>query len=156
LITYRKHKGNKAMALVNVNGKLLQQHELLSEKRIKQAISIIKRYEKIAQGDDIIKSFMGTIPWYEREVLDEYFNQHRYDDGVWVVHFKTGNYRSSQNRVVISFHMSNRRAVQKLMLNAGFYPKEIEVFLEKFTGENLIALGKAVESGLFKPDNIKF
>jgi hypothetical protein len=42
------------------------------------------------------------------------------------------------------------------MLKAGFLPGEIKVYLEQYTGENLIALGKAVENGLFKPENIKF
>jgi len=144
------------MALTKLNGRWFNEYEVLKEKQVNRAIGIIKKYEKLAQGDEVGKCFIGTIPWYERELLDDYFLQYRHDDGYWVVHFKTGNYRSNQNDVVISFHISNKRMVRDLMLNAGFLPKEIEAYLEEYTGENLVALGKAVENGLFKPENIKF
>jgi len=142
------------MALVELNGRLFDKKLVLKENQIKKAIALLEKYEKLAEGDEFGKLYRGTIPWYERQLLDDYFWEHKHDDGYWVVHFKSGAYRA--NNAIITWHISNKRSVELLMLEAGFLPGEIKVYLEQYTGENLVALGKTVENGLFKPENIKF
>ena len=127
----------------------------LKPNQIDRAIKIIERYEKKAQGDDIVKSFEGTIPWYERQLLDQFFDQCKYDDGVWKANFRTGQYISNQNQVNISFHISDKRAVEGLMTEAGFLPAEITAIVEQFK-DNLKPLGVLLENKMFTPDSIVF
>ena len=127
----------------------------LKQNQIDKAIKIIEKYEKKAQGDDVIKSFQGTIPWYERQLLDQFFDQCKYDNGVWKANFTTGHYVSNQNRVQLNFFISDKREVKDLMIEAGFLPAEITAIIEKFK-DNLKSLGVLLENKMFTPDSIDF
>ena len=130
-------------------------NEVNHQKEVSKAIKIIESYEKQAQGDDVVKSFIGTIPWYERQALDYFFDHCKYDNGVWKANFRTGSYRSNQNQVQISFFISDKRVVEDLMVEAGFLPAEITAIVEQFK-DNLKPLGVLLENKMFTPDSIVF
>ena len=133
----------------------------LTDKEVLRAKKIIAKYEQRAVGDEVVKGWKGTIPWYERQLLDNFFTEvkkydnGKYDDGRWRVHYVTGHYISDQNNVHITFHMNDKRAVEQLLQETGFLPKEVEFLLDQFKN-NLVELGKVVEYKIFTPDKIQF